>query len=191
MQVQKEAKLRKTEAVDITNAQGASLERPDTRGALGKIDKALEAKRIARNEEFATCKPSRMLEMGMEDLLAVKRDPRYAVNMGIWHEPHGKKCVVCLAGSVMAKSLDIDADRNCGPYGASDGDDNILQRLDALDTLRGGYVESALRDMGIPIPKGLPYHIPVTSYTEGGGKVFSRFVRDMRGIIDLLKSHGL
>lgn len=51
-------------------------------------------------------KPSALLRLALEDLEAVEADKKYKVAMGKWHEPNGA-CKVCLAGSVLAKTLQV------------------------------------------------------------------------------------
>lgn len=53
-------------------------------------------------------KSSKLLLLALRDLELIERDPNYKVNMTIFHSlaySADTKCSVCLAGSVMAKTL--------------------------------------------------------------------------------------
>jgi hypothetical protein len=119
-----------------------------------KVETAEELRK-ARAEEFSKAPPSRVVEMALEDIEAVEAHPDiYRVNMDIWHRPRllegedgrlKKKCVVCLAGSVIANSLGADPDVNYSPadYGAA-----TYARLSALNVFRQGAEEIGLQTMG-------------------------------------------
>jgi len=52
-----------------------------------------------------------LIKVAHDDLVACERDPRYVINMSRWHEPRADgKCLVCLAGAVMAKTMKIPVD---------------------------------------------------------------------------------
>ena len=62
-------------------------------------------------------KPSELILIALKDLRAAEESEKYDINMGDWHNPpvpniYGDgdidKCAVCLAGSVMAFSLEGD-----------------------------------------------------------------------------------
>lgn len=51
---------------------------------------------------------SDVLELALRDLKMVEKDEKYEVKMTEWHQPISySKCQVCLAGSIMAKSLKV------------------------------------------------------------------------------------
>lgn len=81
-------------------------------------------------------KPSALILLALDDLAKAERSPRYRVDMGTYHggsenlpqydpatckvtRPKAAPCVVCLAGSVMAFSLnvppEIDVEPNPSP----------------------------------------------------------------------------
>ncbi len=83
-----------------------------------------------------------LLALAIGDFEKVLADKRYVISMGEWHEPlDNGKCAVCLAGSVLAKSLRLPI-REDYCERATGG---ITAQLDALDALRGGGVEAAWR----------------------------------------------
>lgn len=49
--------------------------------------------------------PSKLIRLALSDLKKVERSKKYVVDMENWHLPIKGKCHVCLAGSVISKSL--------------------------------------------------------------------------------------
>lgn len=77
---------------------------------------------------------SELIELALNDLELVEEDERYVVNMERWHEPElTGVCAVCLAGAVMASTLNTAPDKASTPhhYCAEDS-----RRLLALDYVR-------------------------------------------------------
>ena len=89
-----------------------------------------------------------LLALALDDFEKVLRDPRYAVQMGDYHMPdeQGRKCHVCLAGAVMAKSLGASPAERVSPHNFPE---EVGERLDALDDLRMGEVLGAAELVGI------------------------------------------
>ena len=52
-------------------------------------------------------KLSDLLELALDDLETTEKDPRYMIDMGEWHTPTNGKCMVCLAGAVMAQTIGV------------------------------------------------------------------------------------
>ena len=51
--------------------------------------------------------PGRALLQALDDLKRLEKDPRYIIDMAIFHYPsHSGHCHICLAGAVMASKLD-------------------------------------------------------------------------------------
>lgn len=102
------------------------------------------------------------------------------------------KCQVCLAGSVIAGTLNTDPSESVGPGDFAAGcDRTTTEKLFALNSIRGGYLWSALRSMGrIGRCDGkhseLPEEIDVVRYEEDP----KLWRRQMNNIIKLLKRHG-
>ncbi len=74
-----------------------------------------------------------LLALAIGDFEKVLADKRYVIDMGDWHLPlDNGKCSVCLAGSVLAKSLNAPIRQEYFFH----MDDEVNDRLDALDRLR-------------------------------------------------------
>lgn len=93
--------------------------------------------------------PSQLIRLALVDLQRVENDSRYKVDMMTWHEPQIKDtyvlCSVCLAGSVMAKTLEVPVDHLSFP------DASFVENgkaLVALDYFREGLVTRALKCLG-------------------------------------------
>lgn len=87
-------------------------------------------------------------EHALADLEAVEQDPRYEVEMGVWHSPahhNNGKCVVCFAGAVMAKTYQVPPTWDLSP---SEMACNSQERraLCALDALRQGHIDDAVEN---------------------------------------------
>jgi hypothetical protein len=131
-------------------------------------------------------KPSDLLEVALRDLEAVEQDPKYRVRMDVWHEPAkhiNDPCQVCLAGAVMAKSLETSNLVRRWPCDFSDKD--TLRKLRALDDMRVGAVSEALERLDLP---------PVSKYdfvAHHYGANPEGFKRDLRNLVDKLRKDGL
>lgn len=98
--------------------------------------------------------PSKLIRLALKDLASVARDRRYLVDMSIWHS--GKvwshdQCVVCLAGSVMARSLGANIGSRKLPVQFPDN----FSQLCALNLFRSGDVRVGIRTLCIDCPAGL------------------------------------
>ncbi len=190
----RQSKVTQPSVAPVANAtsEAIAITRPDAQETLADIEAALAAKTLARNEEFATAKLSRALEMALEDLALVDKDPSYTVYMSTWHSPMGDdQCAVCLAGSVMAKSLDAPKDKRVdfSTYYDTATNNRVTRRLLALNCLRVGAIGDALEHMGEKRPSGLPSEMRsvAPSYTNGR----EVFRSDMQNIITELKKFDL
>ncbi len=106
-------------------------------------------------------KPSALIRVALTDLALCKADPHYVINMGVYHEPNinirstRPSCTVCLAGAVMAKTLDADIDTYYLPeYLICRRHGNTSRQLHALDHFRTGRIKSGLGYMILEIPAG-------------------------------------
>lgn len=133
-------------------------------------------------------KPSALIRVALADLAKCELSSKYEIRMGTWHEPDidcTLPCEVCLAGSVIAKSLNADPARHIRP---EDFPGSVCQKLNALDEFRKGDIVSGLAEMYIASPYGLALDVDVSEYdSEGPGP----FKRDMRKMADLLERFGL
>ena len=95
-------------------------------------------------------KPSELILIALKDLRAAEASEKYDINMEDWHNPpvpniYGDgdidKCAVCLAGSVMAFSLEGDINRHYEPkdFPGEEG------KLRALDAFRFGQIHWGLK----------------------------------------------
>lgn len=91
--------------------------------------------------------PSELIRLALGDLRKVESDVRYRVDMDAWHEglQHREPCTVCMAGSVMAKTLGVDPERDSGPWNFQPDTDS---KLCAIDAFRCGAVEDGLERLG-------------------------------------------
>ena len=128
-------------------------------------------------------KLSDLIEVALRDLEAVENDERYTVNMDWWHRP-GDTCLVCLAGSVMAKSLDVSPDRTRYP---NDFDDRTEAKLDVLNWARLGDVDYALYHLDVPQSSYTSFNRSVVDYQDDP----EQFKADMREIVAVLKEQDL
>lgn len=127
-------------------------------------------------------KPSALIRVALRDLEACEKDPRYEIEMDYWHQANGV-CKVCLAGSVMAKSLGAPPDKSLGSY---DFDED--GKLVALDYFRLGWIKDGLYQMtGGPVPTSLRKDRRIASYSDDPAD----FKRDMNALADELEAQGL
>ena len=95
-------------------------------------------------------KLSDLLELAMKDVRAIEEDPRYRLDMSHWHMPSIETpgvCLVCMAGAVMANTLEISPTQNFGePHILVDYMNGPAIR--AIDLMRKGAFEAAHYTMG-------------------------------------------
>lgn len=124
-------------------------------------------------------KPSALIRLAMADLEAVERDGRYVVHMETWHIAYENKCSVCLAGAVMAKTLETDSKLTTSPLAMGN---DICKKLSALDSFRNGHIAAGLEQMDIePIEKLWSWN--VCSYHTNP----TEFKEDMSEMADMLE----
>lgn len=90
--------------------------------------------------------PSALLNLALDDLELVEKNPAYTIDMMAWHRPNAKTCSVCLAGSVIAVSLGKKPTSNV-MIGDLSGSDR--RKLLALNAMRSGLPCLALRYLDI------------------------------------------
>ena len=73
----------------------------------------------------------KLLDLAMSDLEKVEKDSRYEVNMNSWHWKD-QKCFVCLAGCVIAKTLNGDINDHLAPSSFSKDTESKLQAIDCF-----------------------------------------------------------
>ena len=131
-------------------------------------------------------KLSDLIEVALRDLELVENDKRYTVNMDWWHRSnlYDHTCIVCLAGAVMAKSLDVSPDRTRFP---NDFDDKTEAKLDALNWARVEDVDYALYHLDIKASDYSCLDREVVCYSDNP----EQFKADMREIVAALKEQDL
>lgn len=129
-------------------------------------------------------KPSALIRLALRDLEKCERSSKYKVEMAYWHDPNGK-CKVCLAGSVIAKTLGVKPNQQLHPDDCTDND--TRRKLFALNAFRLGGIHGGLDEMGIERPNTIPMTVPREFYKENSTK-FKVF---MRGVATMLAKEGL
>ncbi len=130
-------------------------------------------------------KPSELIRVALADLEKCEKDPGYKIEMDVWHEPRseGGKCEVCLAGSVMAKTLSVDRIMDADP---SEFPEAVHLKLCALDSFRCGEVTEAF--LGMRIGDG------IRQISDREIKPYSlnpaQFKEDMNRLADELEAAG-
>lgn len=132
-------------------------------------------------------KPSELILLALGDLKKVERSKEYEVNMSQWHSPNGT-CKVCLAGSVMAKSLNIPKQSRYESNINGVFNMNTQNKLFALDDFRSGDIRFGLQIMRKKRFINLFLsHMEVVRYEVSS----SQFKRDMKKMAKLFQSKGL
>lgn len=147
-------------------------------------DKA-KALQKARAKEFAAACPSRVIEIALEDLEVVEKNPAYRVDMDVWHYAKEGRCSVCFAGAVMANRLGVPSTRS---RVCQDFTDATSDRLLALDSFRRGQIEGGLRTIDGSYRRHHFQHAFVTAYDRDDP---TQFKADMRKIVETLRQAGL
>jgi hypothetical protein len=107
-------------------------------------------------------KPSNLILLALHDLNLAERDPKYDIDMSVWHQPasgfpsKNTLCYVCFAGSVMAKSLKRPNTVACEVNDFEETDHSYFY---ALNTFRLGAIEDGFSELGITIPREMPVDI--------------------------------
>ncbi len=142
--------------------------------------------------------PSALIRLALHDLKSAERSDLYSINMKIWHSADGRheSCLVCLAGAVMAFSLEAQHLEDMTPTDYCH-EPIISNKLIALNDLRGGELRAALQKLvGCgAIEKGemdravalLGHIIPIKEYRRDG----ERFKQDLADLATELEEIGL
>lgn len=151
-------------------------------------------------------KLSDVILLALEDLRKIEKDPKYMIDMGVWHEPrtsredkNTKVCAVCFAGAVLAKTFKKDPLK---PFVVEVESNNYLHtglphttegKLSALDSLRNADVYEALELAGVKnedidkaVKKGLKVYLHIPYYDEAPGQ----FKRAMHNVARNLAKYG-
>jgi len=113
------------------------------------------------DKELQDFKLSQWIRLALSDLVKCETDSRYKINMSVWHTPNSH-CSVCMAGSVMAKTLGADITEDLVPC-----DGRFDMQLEALDAIRTGDIDGALATVDINyLEFDLPQSVHVTRYCK-------------------------
>lgn len=129
-------------------------------------------------------KPSELIRLALADLAQCAADPNYRIDMGEWHKPRHGVCHVCLAGAVLAKSLNVPGAAELYP---KDFPENS-KKITALNDLRQGDVCRALDALDLDLSNWgdtTPAR-DITQYHRDPGA----FMADMRQLADDLEAAG-
>ena len=131
--------------------------------------------------------PSELLKLALNDLIQVENDPRYDINMGEWHYPRETACSVCLAGAVMAGTLDADPGEELSPEDFEQSND--AWKLYALDSARWGDWDEFLKELGLDLhaPDELFEELPTVCRYDVDPE---QFKADIRQAIDVLNRYS-
>lgn len=147
--------------------------------------------KLRANKEELSMAPSVAILQGLEDMRECVKDPRYEIDMDVYHRPKWTRnprrfagCTVCLAGSSMAKRYETSPRKTLHPLDMSRRTYKILE---ALDCFRIGDVHEGLKWLGIEPPLAVPEQYNVVQYRRS--KI--GFHRDMKMLAAMLKRHGL
>lgn len=138
-------------------------------------------------EDILPNKLSDLLEVALGDLEKVENDKRYVVDMDTWHTYQKSNtrnvCCVCLAGSVMAKSLGASVNETIvgGQY-----NETIAAKLAVLDYCRKGDIRTAIMVINGSVPD-FDFDRTVTPHHTNKDK----FRNDLLRIIQDLRKHNL
>ena len=126
--------------------------------------------------------PSQLIRRALEDMEAVEKLPNYRINTGVWHEPNGEVCEVCVAGATMVQEgIPFDAE-----IWVHEFDFNTQKKLHAIDCLREGDIVFAFDWLSIEWDGKLKHNFPITRYSESP----ELFKYDMRDLADYLEENG-
>lgn len=138
-------------------------------------------------------KPSELLKIAINDFKEVLKDPAYLVNMSDWHKFNGVQCEVCLAGSVIAKTLGMNELKEYTPF-SSFGNDNQNKFL-ALNAIRMGRLKEACTLMGIDkkLFKSIPlkYNMEKLQNVGKHDPRYNEFISKLEEIVKVYEKESL
>ena len=128
-------------------------------------------------------KPSELIDLALADLELCEKDEEYQIDMEVYYDRSisSKVCQVCLAGAVMAQSLE----RYSTTLFPSSFDCDTSNKLSALDMFRKGSLRTGLRCLSIePIDTS---GVHITPYEDNS----VQFKRDMWNLARFLERTGI
>lgn len=127
-------------------------------------------------------KPSELIRLAISDLNKAKDDPSVYITMNTWYEQYRNHCLVCLAGSVMKYTLDLD---KLGGYDPHFFGEDIAKKLMTLNDFRVGLVHEGCKrlDKETKIYR-YPIPYPYMEYNH------DKFCERMLSLANLLEAEG-
>ena len=128
--------------------------------------------------DITKLKPSKLIDIALQDMLACNNDSRYRVSMEAWHFPHSDftgqnpSCEVCLAGAVMAKTLKAPRSIDTFPDNYSE---TTRSALHAINAFRVGWGDEAFDYLRLGSSRGAKFNRVITPWSESK----SGFVDDL------------
>lgn len=138
--------------------------------------------------------PSQLLELALTDLERAEKSPDHTVNMGVWMRIEDRTCNVCLAGSVMAFSLDVALSAKGFEVSPNELDTRSKNLIESLDYFRTGSLYSASIRLAradtdpkmVKTVRAIGYR-PTPDYDRADPDPFKASMRDL---ISVLKAAG-
>lgn len=125
-------------------------------------------------------KPSDLIDLALADLEKAEKSDDYIIEMNVWHKPNDDgKCLVCLAGAVMAFSLNFDREMK---YVLANMPKNNQHKMSALNHFRYGAIRTGFNYMGIPFEADQPQERYITPYDESPEEFKSQIKRMVKEI---------
>lgn len=132
-------------------------------------------------------KASELIRLALADLRKSEENPNHVINMMEWHAPFPcERCMVCLAGAVMANTLKIPDNVSASPSNGSFSTDTC-KKLIALNAFRVGNIHDGLYAMGY-FENHEIYNFPVLGYYSHDA---DRFHEKMEEMAAYLEAKGL
>ena len=129
--------------------------------------------------------PSALIRVALTDLQVIQKNPAYNIKMSMWHmtlvDDEETICQVCLAGAVMANTLNADITRDMSPQDYSRVD---ARKLDALDDFRNGHVGRAFKVLNIPRHPTIPWYVAIDPYDPDYPNIFINAMSDMADMLE-------
>lgn len=135
-------------------------------------------------------KASELLRLAINDLELIEKDERYSIDMNTWHiyNNEDNKCAVCLAGSIIAKTLNYNILKL---FNFSNFSENIHEKLEALNEFKNGNIIWGLARLNLDYSfmKGelTEPSVDLTKYSENP----SLFKQQILDLADIFEAEGV
>lgn len=132
--------------------------------------------------------PSELLMLALMDLEKIENTPGYVIDMGMWHEPRGGFCHVCLAGAVLAETLNKPMNWDFDHFSMTT---ELHSKLNAINNLRTGDVVSAVYELDFDLD--FDFYSVDESLNLGNLSIkkLPAWLLYMQDLIGFLKAEGL